>query len=300
MEAWRIIDSLIQCQPMILTAALLFGGLACAQTAAIQVQQDLSYREGNAAWKLDLAVPEQRGDAPRPALVVIHGGGWRSGDKRTGMWRDLPLEYARHGYVAVSVNYRFVTEAPLPAAVEDVKCAVRWLRAHAKEYNVDPSRIGAYGNSAGAHLAAMLALAGGEAKLEGDGPFQEHSSAVQAACISATPVDFLDWGAPRATAASLERLFGGPQQEAVERARRSAPLTYVRADAPPLLVIHGNADKTVPLSQSQKLAQALRKAGAKNVTFFVVDAAGHGAFNENAAVMRGAMMAFFGRHLQGK
>lgn len=87
------------------------------------------------------AMPKQRGDKPRPGLVIVQGGGWRSGDKRGGQWRSLPLEYAAKGYVAVSVNYRLTDEAPFPACVENVKCAVRWLRANAQKYNVDPQRI---------------------------------------------------------------------------------------------------------------------------------------------------------------
>lgn len=283
---------------MLLSLSLLIATFAQAQTPGVKVVNDLAYREGNPAWKLDLAMPESRGTTPRPALVIIHGGGWRSGDKRVGMWKELPVEYAKHGYVAVSLNYRFAAEAPLPACIEDVKCAVRWLRAHAKDYNVDPARIGAYGNSAGAHLAAMLALAGPDAKLEGDGPYQQHSSAVQAAVISATPVDFLDWGAPRAGSGTWENLFGGPKETITERVRKSMPLTYAHAAAPPILIIHGNADKTVPISQSQKLSAALKQAGAKNVTFLIVDGAGHNAFAAGESATRGAMMSFFDRHLK--
>lgn len=286
---------------MFLTLSLLIAALAPAQTASgVTVLNDLAYREGNPAWKLDLAMPESRGATLRPALVIIHGGGWRSGDKRVGMWKELPVEYAKRGYVAVSLNYRFAAEAPLPACIEDVKCAVRWLRAHSKDYNIDPARIGAFGNSAGAHLTAMLALAGPDARLEGDGPYQEHSSAVQAAVVAATPVDFLDWGAPRAGAGNWENLFGGPKETVLDRARKSMPLTYVHAAAPPILIIHGNADKTVPISQSQKLAAALKQAGAKNFTFLIVDGAGHNAFAAGESATRGAMQSFFDRHLRAQ
>ncbi|MBL8179717.1 MAG: alpha/beta hydrolase [Bryobacterales bacterium] len=285
---------------MILPVALLCAAMASAQISGVKIVNDIAYREGSAAWKLDLAMPDTPSATPRPAVVVIHGGGWRNGDKRTGMWKDLPIEFAKQGYVSVSLNYRFVTEARLPACIEDVKCAVRWLRAHAKDYNVDPNRIGAYGNSAGAHLAAMLALAGPNAKLEGDGPYREHSSAVQAAVISATPVDFLDWGAPRAGTGNWDNLFGGPPETVMERARNSMPLTYVHAGAPPMLIVHGNADKTVPISQSEKLARALKQAGARNFMFLIVDGAGHNAFAEGGSVTRGAMLAFFDRHLRPK
>ncbi|MHB8901560.1 MAG: alpha/beta fold hydrolase [Thermoguttaceae bacterium] len=263
----------------------------------VELLTDLAYRDGNEKWQLDLAMPKEPGDRPRPALVIIHGGGWRSGDKGGGQWRALPLEYAAKGYVAVSVNYRFIDEAAFSACVEDVKCAVRWLRANAKKYNVDPRRIGAYGNSAGAHLVAMLGLAGPEAGLEGDGPYRDQSSLVQAVCCSATPTDFVDWPgrSPRAESAFL----AGPGESVAERMKKLSPISYVRADAPPMLVIHGTADKTVPLSQGEKFVEALKKAGAKDVTFLKYDGAGHGVFIQQADETGPAMEAFFARTLQG-
>ena len=147
--------------------------------AGVQLLTDIGYREGSEKWRLDLAMPKENGGGPRPAHVIVHGGGWRSGDKGGGQWRSLPLEYAAKGHVCISVNYRLTDEAPFPACVEDVKCAVRWLRANAEKYNLDPQRVGAYGNSAGAHLVAMLGLVGPEAKLEEDGPYQDQSSLAQ-------------------------------------------------------------------------------------------------------------------------
>ncbi|NOX57077.1 MAG: alpha/beta hydrolase, partial [Planctomycetes bacterium] len=155
---------------------------------------NIAYREGNSrAWRLDLVMPKDQEGPPRPALVFVHGGGWRSGDKRRGYFLHGAIEYAQKGYVCITVNYRLSDEAPFPACVEDVKCAVRWLRAHAKKYHVDPNRIGGYGNSAGAHLVAMLGLVPPEAGLEGDGPYQDQSSRLQAVCASAIPTDFSDW-----------------------------------------------------------------------------------------------------------
>lgn len=149
------------------------SGPAVEVPPGVRLIANLSYRDGNPAWRLDLAVPEPPAKAPRPAIVFVHGGGWRSGDKRRGYFLQGALDYARKGYVCITVNYRLTGEAPFPACIEDVKCAVRWLRAHAGQYDVDPNRIGAYGNSAGAHLVALLGLAGPKAKLEGDGPYQE-------------------------------------------------------------------------------------------------------------------------------
>jgi acetyl esterase/lipase len=147
----------------------------------VRVIADIAYREGaSKAWRLDLAMPKEPADEPRPAIVFVHGGGWRSGDKRKGNFLGPTLAFAAKGYVCITVNYRLLGDAPMPACIEDVKCAVRWLRAHAEEYNVNPERIGAYGNSAGAHLVAMLGVCPPSAGLEGDGPWQEYSSMVQA------------------------------------------------------------------------------------------------------------------------
>jgi acetyl esterase/lipase len=126
----------------------------------ISITRDLAYREGDSeAWKLDLAVATNFGGGTHPALVIADGGGWSAGSKSTDVYQKMMVDYARQGYVTINVEYRLTGEAPFPACIEDVKAAVRWLRAHADEYNVDPDRIGAYGHSAGAHLALMLAMA---------------------------------------------------------------------------------------------------------------------------------------------
>jgi len=263
---------------------------------SVQLLTEIAYREGKEKWHLDLAMPKAPSDQPRPAIVIVHGGGWRSGDKGGGLWRALPLEYAAKGYVCISVNYRLTDEAPFPACVEDVKCAVRWLRANAAKYHVDPRRIGAYGNSAGAHLVAMLGLVGREAGLEGDGPFQEQSSLVQAVCCSATPTDFTDWGGRSFRGEST--FLAGPAESLGERKKKASPVSHVRPDAPPFLVIHGTADATVPFSQAEKFVEALKKAGAQDVTFKKYDGAGHGVFEQNSPETYPLMEAFFARTLK--
>ena len=260
--------------------------------AGVKYVADLAYREGNPAWRADLAMPTASGK-PRPGVVVVHGGGWTGGDKRQGMFAEIPLELAQKGYVAISINYRFVTEAPMPACIEDVKTAVRWFRAHAKEFNVDPNRIGGFGYSAGAHLVAMLALAGPDAGLEGDGPYKDQPSNLQAACAGGTPADLLNWdGRSPGDASRLAAKFGGPESTLNERAKRFSPVTYVSRSAPPMLLLHGNADTTVPLIQGEGLVKALRGAGAKNVNLIIFDAANHGMFNTHSAVARAALYGF--------
>lgn len=246
--------------------------------ASVDVELDIAYRQGNEAWKLDLAKPVKESASPRPAIVFIHGGGWRNGDKRTANFSGPALEYAKKGYVTVSLNYR-LGEGIRPC-VEDVKCAVRWLRAHAQKYHIDPNRIGAYGNSAGAHLVTMLALSHVAPELEGDGPWEGFSSAVQAVVASATPT---------------LPMFGPGTDE---QKRLVAPITYVSKDAPPMLLIHDEADRTVPVRNADDFVKALQDAGAKDVTYKrYTNKSGHGVFGRNAKETGPMMEAFFRRTL---
>lgn len=247
----------------------------------VTVLPDIAYREGNDAWKLDLAMPKERGDAPRPAIVYIHGGGWTKGDKR-GKGIGAVLHYAAKGYVCISVNYRL--DVDKKACVEDVKCATRWLRAHAEEYNLDPDRIGAAGNSSGGHLALMLAVCPASAGLEGDGPYQEYSSMVQAAHCSSTPI-----------MPGFRGLRGKPADPDVQKIQ---PMTYVSGDVPPLYFIHGTEDTKAPVRFLDDFVKALREAGAKDITYKrYADGTGHGAYVKHIEEARLAREAFLARTL---
>ena len=247
----------------------------------VTVLPDIAYREGNDAWKLDLAMPKERGDAPRPAIVYIHGGGWTKGDKR-GKGIGAVLHYAAKGYVCISVNYRL--DVDKKACVEDVKCATRWLRAHAEEYNLDPDRIGAAGNSSGGHLALMLAVCPASAGLEGDGPYQEYSSMVQAAHCSSTPI-----------MPGFRGLRGKPAAPDVQKIQ---PMTYVSGDVPPLYFIHGTEDTKAPVRFLDDFVKALREAGAKDITYKrYADGTGHGAYVKHIEEARPAREAFLARTL---
>ncbi|MHC4994675.1 MAG: alpha/beta hydrolase fold domain-containing protein [Planctomycetota bacterium] len=246
----------------------------------VTIVPDIAYREGNEAWKLDLAMPDERGDGPRPAVIYFHGGGWTKGDKR-GQGIGTVLGYATKGFVSISANYRL--DVDKVACIEDVKCVVRWLRAHAAEYNVDPGRIAAVGNSAGAHLALMLAVCPKSAGLEGDGPYQEYSSAVQAAHCSSTPIMP---GFRRGKAAGRD-------------VKMIQPMAYVRADAPPLSFIHGTADDKAPVRYLDAFVKAMREAGAKDITYKRYDdGTGHGAYVKHLEASRASREAFLIRTLK--
>ena len=252
---------------------------------------NLVYREGHDRWKLDLAMPSEPGDEPRPAIVFIHGGGWRNGDKRASGFLNPTLSYAEKGYVCITTNYRLTTRDRwrIDHCIADVKNAVRWLRANAEKYNIDPNRIGATGNSAGAHLSVMLGICPPQAGMEGNGPYSDYSSTVQAVVASATPTSFLIPMSDRA-----------PEPSQLESQSKSiSPITYVSAESPPMLLFHEESDRTVGVYHSDTFVQALREAGAEDVNYVLFgDGTGHGTFRQNIDLMEPMREAFFARVLK--
>lgn len=251
--------------------------------ATVKLHADLQYREGSPAWRLDLAVPAAPSAKPLPVIINVHGGGWSAGDKNGG--RHSIVHWAQRGYAGVTVRYRLLGEAPFPACIEDVKCAVRWLRAHAKEYNLDPRHIGAFGHSAGAHLVAMLGLCPDDAGFD-LGPWAGQSSVVNAVCSIATPTDL-------ANGRELRRFPGATEEERLALARKCSPLTYASAGAPPFLLIHGTIDRTVPINEAQTLAGALREKGAGQVNLVILDGLGHDPMLTHEIILRPLADAFF-------
>jgi len=260
----------------------------------VELREDVAYREGNEKWKIDLMLPKNREGKLCPVIVFIHGGGWRNGDKASGVFRDYPLEYASRGYVCASINYRLVDEGTILDCIADCKCAVRWLRAHAKEFSIDVNNFGAYGNSAGAHLVAMLGLSSTQDELEGDGPHREYSSAVQAVCCAATPTNFRLWGEEVRSGGDRDvALFGEEDTERVMEL--TSPVTYVTRSSPPFLMVHGTADTTVPVQQSDDLHALFQEKKSQDVTYLRIDGAGHGVFRQYASETVPAMHEFFDR-----
>ncbi|MDB5290677.1 MAG: hypothetical protein JWL69_1918 [Phycisphaerales bacterium] len=231
---------------------------------------------------LDLYLPE-KADLPVPVIVFVHGGGWQTGDRH----ERLAVPMAARGYAVASIDYRLSQQAVFPAQLHDCKAAVRWLRAHAKAYGLDPTHIGAWGTSAGGHLVALLGTTGDVKELEGDEGNLEFSSRVQAVCDWFGPTDLtkMDEQSARSgiTAAihhnapdSPEaRLIGGSVMDNKDKAAKANPVNYVIKDAPPFIIMHGDKDPLVPLAQSELLRDALEKAGVP-VKLDVLKGAGHG------------------------
>lgn len=256
--------------------ALLLAAPLSAQEKKFQVQmeKDLIYgKGGQTELKLDLAMPKD-GAGPFPAVVCVHGGGWRGGS-RTDLTKTIEM-LAGRGFVAVAVTYRLVPTAAFPAQIEDCKASVRWLRANAKKYKIDPDRIGAIGMSAGGHLVSLLGTTVKEDGLEGSGGNAEFSSGVQAVISFFGPSDLSErtWN-PDLEKALIEPLVGGPFADRPELFKKASPVTYVRKGAPPFLLFHGTADKVVPVSQSRILAEKLKAAGA-SVKLVEIEGADHG------------------------
>ena len=263
----------------------------------VTVRKNQVYRSGHDRWKLDVYLPkEESPKGGRPGLVFVHGGGWKNGSKDGGFWASLPAQYAAKGYVCISVNYRLTGDGGgFPACVHDVKNAVRWFRANSKELGLDPKRIGAYGNSAGAHLVSMLGVVKKEAGLEGKGTHLNQSSLVQAVCASATPSNFLKW---KNQLFPNRGLLAGDQENHHARAAQASPVTYVAEDAPPFLLVHAENDRTVPFKQGEFLADRLKESGAKNVTLMRFKDGGHGVFRAKETKTFKAMEKFFAKVLK--
>jgi acetyl esterase/lipase len=244
-------------------AALLF--LAAPLLAAARPQDDLLFEKdvvygkgGDEELKLNLGrLKEQSG--PTPCVVIIHGGGWAAGNKSQ---HDAQVrDFAKRGYVAATVGYRFAPKHVFPAQIEDVKCAVRFLRANAEKYQIDKDRIGAVGFSAGAHLSMLLGTMDKEDGLEGEGGNPEQPSKVNAVVAFFGPTDLTSSDWPEKTGKILVNFLGGSKQEKLELYKKASPITYVTPGDAPMLLIQGTKDGLVPWTQATAMGDALTKAG---------------------------------------
>jgi acetyl esterase/lipase len=244
------------------------------------VELNVTYCTHNGvAQQIDVYYPSAGG--PWPVLLYVHGGGWSGGDKAEGLgWRSM----TERGFLVVSVNYRLASyENKFPAMIEDVKCAVRYLRAHAPEYNLDPNHIGAVGVSAGGHLVDLLGLADESAGWD-TGEYTEESSRVQAVVTIAGISDLTftrgAYASPDSAAMMVYHAFGEMPGSASPKLVAASPVTYITPDDPPFLIIHGDRDTVVPVEQSQVLDEQLRKSGVP-AKLVIIKNGTHSVYGEN-------------------
>lgn len=273
---------------------------------SVRTEFDLPYAgTTNHRQQLDLYLPKSpKDDQPLPLIVFIHGGAWVVGDKRitggpTGLQLMMSL-VAGGEYAGASIEYRNSSEALWPAQINDCKAAIRWLRASAPKYHLNPDRFAALGTSAGGHLAAMLGTSGGVAALEGKlGDHLDVSSKVNCVVDQFGPVDLLALygGYSMGTGSPEAKLIGGAIGENVEAARSASPITYVAADNPPFLIVHGTSNPGVNISQSEHLYAALKKAGV-DATFIHVIGGGHGNFAAGTPEVNKRIRLFLDKYLR--
>ena len=283
------------------------GGFGFGRTAplpaGVKAERNIAYVEqGHRNQVLDLFLPEQASDKPLPLMIWIHGGAWM-----TGSHANPPVLYlVNKGFAVASIQHRFSQDAIWPAQAYDCKAAIRYLRANAAKYNLDPWHFGVGGDSSGGHLAAFVGTSGDVKEMEGELGNTNVSSRVQAVVDWFGPTDFTlmaQQSGPRsmlqhdATNSPESRLLGGPVQEKHELAKTANPLTYVDKDDPPFLIMHGDNDRLVPLGQSVILAKALIDAGVE-VTMKTIHGAGHEGPQFRSAESQRMIEEFLSRNLK--
>ena len=263
---------------------------------AMEIHRGIKYVVPGTAQLMDIYMPEHV-TGTLPAIVYIHGGGWLAGSRSSG--EASAKHFTGRGYIFCSVDYRFSSEAIYPAQIEDCKCAIRYLRANAAQYHIDPAHIGAWGDSAGGHLVSLLGTTAHVAKLEGAGPWQNESSAVQAVLDWYGPTDFDPKFFKEYTNADgrrmMQQLLGSLDD--TQLAADASPVTFVARGDPPFLIEQGDKDPLVPVSQSRALYDAL-KAVDDDVALKIIPGAGHGGGEFFTADNITMIDAFFDRVLK--
>lgn len=264
---------------------------ATKRFAAAATFRDLEYAEVDGqSLRLDLYLPKKQ-EGACPLIVWIHGGGWKNGDK--GHMNPAMLQLTEKGYAIASINYRLEDITIHPNQIHDCKGAVRWLKAHASDYGYDPQRVGVGGSSAGGHLALLLGLSSGVDALEGTvGGNREQSSAVSAI------VDFYGPSELSILAETSER-FNRAHPNSTNVLESATPLNYLSAEDPPLLILHGDQDRTVPLAQSELLHERYEAIGLP-VEFYTLPGAGHGGPTFSTEEQHLRIKRFLDRYLMPK
>ena len=274
------------------------------EPAPVKSHIDLVYaKHGDREMKLDLYVPE-KGEGPFPIVIWVHGGSWRGGDKKDCF--PFKFGYCQNGYAAASLSYRFTDVAPFPAQIEDCKAAIRWLKAHAKTYNIDPNHIGVWGASAGGHLVCLLGVTGKTRKFD-VGDHLDQTSEVHAVCNYFGPTDFLTWfmdlnpdtDLKKGLIEVLTAFLGGPIKEKKELAKDASPVTYVDQHVPPFLHVHGTVDQIVPVEQAEILHDKLRAANVWS-RLFIIPQGDHGGDDFVSQKMLKEIQLFFDKNLKNQ
>jgi acetyl esterase/lipase len=280
------------------------GGKPPVIPESVVVERDVEYgKAGDVSLKLDIVRPKEPSEKPRPVIVFIHGGGWSGGNKESAVGQLIPFA-ASGNYLCATVEYRLSGVATWPAQIHDCKAAIRWLKANAEKYNIDPKQIGVWGSSAGGHLVSMLGVSNGVAELEGHCGSPGLSSRVACVVDYCGPSDFpaiarVKNSTEQRAYDPVSKLLGGPVEEKKEAALSASPVTYASKDAAPLLIVHGTNDTTVPLEQAELLYAALKKAGAE-ATFVKIIGGTHGVPGSGGPELLKRVQAFFDKHLRGQ
>jgi acetyl esterase/lipase len=277
---------------------------ARALPPGIEALRDLPYAETeNPRQKLDLYLPKERKvEKPLPVIVFIHGGGWRGGDKSSGIGHVGRFVQSSE-YAGASIGYRLTDEAQWPAQIHDCKAAIRWIKAHAKEYNLDATKIGVWGTSAGGHLVSFLGTSGDVKELEGTlGKHLDQNSAVTCVMNFFGPENFLSMVRQPSTVDRTQGkdypealLLGGPVPEKEETAREASPVTHVSKGDAAFFTAHGTKDPLVPYAQAQEIHAALEKAGVPSLLQEMTNG-GHGF---KSPILDERVKQFFDLHLRG-
>ena len=259
----------------------------------VRVTADIEFLPSGRKEKADLYFPKTLEEGKiYPAVVMIHGGGWTSGSKHAARELNVCGNLARAGYIAMSVNYLLSDKGQVvwPQNMHDCQTAVRWLRKNAAELQVDADNIGVIGGSAGGHLAAMVTLLTQEDQLDAKSPYAEWSCRVKCGVDLYGPNDLTDY--------RDLNMLGKTRAEAPELYRQASPVSYARKTSPPMMILHGTADTTVPMRQSERLAEALKKAGATAELIVIPDAPHTFHLQPKQRDLRPVVIGFFDQHLK--
>jgi acetyl esterase/lipase len=291
---------------MVFLLSGILGGAKVFAGTSVKTITNVQYASVSPTQVMDIYLPE--GDGPFPVVVLIHGGAFKMGDK--GMETRNAEALVAKGYAAASINYRLSGEAKFPAQIEDCKAAVRFLRANAVKYHLNPDKIGSWGASAGGNLSALLGTSFGVAELEGSElGNKDFSSKVIASVDWFGPINFLTMDAEAAALGFTGRtngesspesqLIGKAIQAAPELVAKANPTTYITADDAAFFIQAGSIDRNIPYTQSRNFYEALKKVlGDQKVSFELLDGAGHGGPQFSSPANLEKVIAFLDKYLK--